>query len=328
MAFSIRLDEIALSAQLASCLEVSATPKPGNIHRLRDFPETTYEQFLAGSISIGNEVRRVARRAMLAGKGRIKLSEIEIGLSLLRAVRDVKRWQSGGNTHLGTLLLFLPLACGAGVLIGMKKREINVRELRLAVDDCVKATTSKDTFYAYKAILESGMSGLCDLKEISVSKKGLEEVKRKDITLYDTMSISSKWDGIAREWVTKFNLSFEFGYKSFMSLVKEYDVNLATVHTFLLILANNPDTFIARKVGERANIRNVEEAVNFGMKEARRVAKLAKEALDLGGLKTKEGREKIKLIDDELYSKRLNPGTTADITACSIMISLLTGFKP
>ena len=39
-------DFIAGSAELAMLLEVSATPKPGNIDRTHDFEDMTYEHFL------------------------------------------------------------------------------------------------------------------------------------------------------------------------------------------------------------------------------------------------------------------------------------------
>ncbi|WP_455363487.1 triphosphoribosyl-dephospho-CoA synthase, partial [[Eubacterium] cellulosolvens] len=41
-----RDDEIAAALQLAVLLEVSAYPKPGNVHRTRDFELTRFEHFL------------------------------------------------------------------------------------------------------------------------------------------------------------------------------------------------------------------------------------------------------------------------------------------
>ena len=41
-------------------LEVSATPKPGNIDRDHDFDDTKYEHFLASAISAGPIFERAA----------------------------------------------------------------------------------------------------------------------------------------------------------------------------------------------------------------------------------------------------------------------------
>jgi len=48
------------AAQLAACLEVSGTPKPGNVHRAFDFPDTRFEHFLAGGVALGPATREVA----------------------------------------------------------------------------------------------------------------------------------------------------------------------------------------------------------------------------------------------------------------------------
>jgi len=41
-------------AQLASVLEVSGHPKPGNVHRTQDFEDMVFEDFLISGIAIGN----------------------------------------------------------------------------------------------------------------------------------------------------------------------------------------------------------------------------------------------------------------------------------
>ena len=42
-------DHVSRCLQLAILLEVSAYPKPGNVHRTADFQETDYEHFLASA---------------------------------------------------------------------------------------------------------------------------------------------------------------------------------------------------------------------------------------------------------------------------------------
>ena len=49
--------------------------------------------------------------------------------------------------------------------------------------------------------------------------------------------------------------------------------------------------------------------------------------MDEGGILTQEGRYKLDQFDDELVKKGLNPGTTADLTASSIMAAYLADYK-
>ena len=49
----------------------------------------------------------------------------------------------------------------------------------------------------------------------------------------------------------------------------------------------------------------------------------AKNILNTGGILNEEGYKLLKNFDQTLISKKLNPGTTADLTASSIMVALL-----
>jgi len=81
-------------AQLAMMLEVTAYPKPGNVDRCHDYPETRLEHFLASTI--------FARQALEeAGEGKGRIGEI-IG----HAVRDTN-CHDGGNTHFGAFILHI-----------------------------------------------------------------------------------------------------------------------------------------------------------------------------------------------------------------------------
>ena len=93
---------ISRCAQLAMLLEVSATPKPGNVDRDHDFDDTKYEHFLASAIGVGPIFERVA----IAKKG--------IGSFIRDSVEESIRWQSGGNAHFGAFLLLVPLVMAAG----------------------------------------------------------------------------------------------------------------------------------------------------------------------------------------------------------------------
>lgn len=322
--------EVALSAQLAALLEVSGWPKPGNVHRTADFPDTTFEEFLAGSVALGPAVEEAVRRGYKKGKEG-KIEQIGIGELIKKAVKNVKRWHKGGNTHLGISFLFIPVAASVG-LLKSREAEINHDNIRETFRQIVRATTPEDAIHGYEAILIASSAALGKLiyaraPDLS-SSDFRERILRDKVTLFDTMKISSEWDNISREWVTELEISVKTGLKTFLSTYNDTkNVNIATVHTFLTILAKYPDTFIARKVGVKFE-EDIKRAVSVGMKVAKEISKEAKEILKIGGMITEEGRKRIQEFDNNLRQRDLNPGTTADITANSIFLAILHGFRP
>ena len=94
-----------------------------------------------------------------------------------------------------------------------------------------------------------------------------------------------------------------------------------------MLLSKHPDTFIARKYGLRF-VDDVSLAVKVVIKKSNEIAKRAEEALKEGGLLTEKGKKLITKLDEDLAAEKLNPGTTADITATAIYIALLTGYRP
>ena len=53
----MKASEIAKIAQIASALEVSGYPKPGNVHRTRDYDDMEFEDFIISGIVIGDTIR-------------------------------------------------------------------------------------------------------------------------------------------------------------------------------------------------------------------------------------------------------------------------------
>jgi triphosphoribosyl-dephospho-CoA synthase len=84
-------------AQLAMVLEVAAYPKPGNVDRDHDFPDTTFEHFLASAVGTYPVLEAAAR------------SRTGAGALIHAAAEESLRWQRGGNTHFGAFVLLIPL---------------------------------------------------------------------------------------------------------------------------------------------------------------------------------------------------------------------------
>lgn len=301
-------------ATLAVLLEVSGYPKPGNVHRIRDTPKTRYEHFLAGAVAIGPSIRYAALSGYRVSSGEINLKEAGVGQHILRAVIDTSNWQRGGNVNLGTILLFIPLAVAAGMAHPCGK--IVSGELRKNVRRVMDSTTANDTLAVYEAISIANPGGLGKVEKYDVTKEESKSLIREDnVTLQDVFRISAGWDNISKEWITGMEITFEVGYPAFLRVYNEFrDVNTATVHTFLEILSKNPDSLIQRKTS---------------MEKALEVSKAAAEILKQGGLTSEKGRTMCWKLDEKLYRSKgkLNPGTTADLTASSIFVALLEGFR-
>ena len=103
-------------------------------------------------------------------------------------------------------------------------------------------------------------------------------------------------------------ITFEIGYPTFKRVKESNGINKATVQTFLTILAIYSDTLIARK---------------YGVDIAQKVTEDANLIIAEGGILTDKGFDMVNEFDKELVDKNLNPGTTADLTASSIMVALL-----
>jgi len=321
-------DEIMLAGQLAAALEVSGYPKPGNVHRTSDLHNVRYEHFIAGSVSLGPALREATLRGALAAMGKMDLSNVEIGSLILRAVSLMRKWHRGGNTHLGVILLFIPMSAAAAMSI-IEQELFTMKNFRSCFSRLMRASTIKDAVNACEAIILAEPGGLGEISNApDLSKPDFKEkIVKGNYTLWTIMQVSSRWDNIAKELVTELKITLTEGYPELIKVYEETrDINVAIVHTYLKILASHPDTFIARNIGLKYTS-NIVKAVKIGLKEAESISREAKEILELGGIMTKEGKNRLIEFDEKLKKRNLNLGTTADLTAASIFYSLLSGLR-
>ena len=274
--------DIAAAAQLACLLEASA-PKPGNVSPGRHFSDLHYEDFLASAAAIGEPFGGAGTRP--------------VGETVRIAIEATSRW-TRSNTNLGIVLLFAPLA-RAAVVDGRT-------DLRTALDQVLEATSVDDARNVYAAIRLAGPGGL--------GRANVQDVvDEPDVTLLEAMRLASDRDGIAREYATGFEVTFERGAPV---LAKARGAGLAwgaaIVETFLTLLAGAPDTHIARRSGSAL---------------AEEVSGQARSVLAQGGVRSVEGRRAVEAMDLALRDSdnRANPGTTADLTAAAIFVELLAG---
>ena len=301
--------------QLAILLEVSAYPKPGNVHRNADFGDTRYEHFLASAVAVAPYFKLAAEKGVLISAGKLSRSQVRIGEIIRDSAKSLRQWQRGGNTLLGAVLLLSPIAVAAGAVLS--KGKFSLHELREEIGKIVISTTAEDAVNVYEAIEIAQPGGLGKAPDLDVSDPNSKKrIIEENVSLYEVFKIASEYDSICSEWVNNYPITFEVGYPYFKKQIeKTRDVNLATVNTFLKILAEVPDTLIARKSGK-------EKAIQ--------VSTEAKRILELGGLETEIGKRKLIIFDKKLRTagNSLNPGTTADIVSAVLALNILEGYRP
>ena len=204
-------------AQLALMLEVCAYPKPGNVDRCHDYPDTRLEHFLASTL-----FARQALEEAETGTGRI-------GEIIKHAVRDTN-CHSGGNTHFGAFILLIPLVYGGDIPGAIR---------------AIEKTDVSDAVAFYKAFaLTSVRMNVTDDLDVH-DPHTLTMIRDRDMTLLDVMRHSAANDMVAREWVTGFRLT-----RRGADLLRQSGPGRqAIVNTFLTLLVSEPDTFIIKKHG-------------------------------------------------------------------------------
>lgn len=315
---------IAAAAQLACLLEASA-PKPGNVSPGRHFADTRYEHFLASAAAIGGPFAGIADRPL--------------GATIRLAIQATARL-TRANTNLGIVLLLAPLARAAAEAPGVGRPRPQggsgadapllrswvaplsrstlarggvspiptwtVDTLRTAVGRVLASTTVDDARDVYAAIRLAAPGGLgrTDTQDVSGEPTA---------TLLEVMRLAADRDGIAHEYATGFEVTFERGVPV---LARARADGLAwddaVVETFLTLLAASPDTHVARR---------------GGIERAETVSRRAREVLDAGGVRTAAGRAALESMDGALRGpgNTANPGTTADLTAATLFVCLLSG---
>ncbi len=124
-------------------------------------------------------------------------------------------------------------------------------------------------------------------------------------TLQGLMKLSAGHDIVAREWSTNYERSLKLADRM-TGQIERRGLNDGVVRTFLEALAEEPDSLICAK---------------FGDETGRIVSRQAGEAL----LDATLG--KAHELDRDLLARDINPGSTADLIAASLFISLLRGLR-
>jgi len=197
------------------------------------------------------------------------------------------------NTNLGIVLLLAPLVRAQAT------RQVD-EPLRSATERVLAGLDVDDCAAAFAAIVAARPGGLGEAPEHDVRAPAR-------VGLREAMAAAAHRDSIASEYATGYAIVFDTGLPLLAeALVAGARTLDAIVSLHVALLACRPDTLIERKAGPAA---------------ARAVTAAAREV--------RAGTRTLASFDASLRGPdhRLNPGTTADLVAATLLAALVSGVK-
>src|SRR5438105_4571796 len=161
-------ERVALCAQLACIWEATAR-KPGNVHRHRDFEDTSYLDFLVSAAAIAPILETACER--------------RIGQSIRQCVQATQA-VTLRNTNLGIILLLAPLATVP-----------YSDNLRTGLKQVLANLDVTDSRAVYQAIRLARPGGLGQVSEQDISQE-------PTLPLRDLMAMAADRDMVARQYFT------------------------------------------------------------------------------------------------------------------------------
>jgi triphosphoribosyl-dephospho-CoA synthase len=207
---------IGLCAQLACIWEATAR-KPGNVHRYRDFDDTSYLDFLSSAAVIAPILETASQR--------------RVGETVLRCVQATQAIALR-NTNLGIILLLVPLAT--------VPYEEN---LRTGLKQVLANLDVADSRAVYQAIRLARPGGLGQVSEQDISQE-------PTLPLHEIMILAADRDMVARQYQTSYYEILNDGLPSLLGAIsKQPSISFeeAIIYCYLFLLSRYPDSLIARK---------------------------------------------------------------------------------
>jgi triphosphoribosyl-dephospho-CoA synthase len=261
------MSNVGLKAQLACIWEATAC-KPGNVHRHADFDDAHLLDFLMSAAAIAPVMQTACKHRV----GETVRRAVEATLHVVRT-----------NTNLGIILLLAPLAAIAD---GQPIFDDVAALLRdLTIDD------SRDVFQAIRLASPGGLGTASDQDVHGEPTLPLQQI----------MALAADRDLIARQYANGYREIRECGLPALLDGLKYLGgLEQAIIHCHLTLMAEYPDSLIARKRGRA----EAEEAARRARAVLHARADATRQLVELDRWLRAEGRGR-------------NPGTSADlVTAC------------
>ncbi|MCS7127682.1 MAG: triphosphoribosyl-dephospho-CoA synthase [Sulfolobales archaeon] len=285
-------------------LEVSAYPKPGNVHRLSDHVDKFFEDFVVASHVAHGWIRRGVLRGYRDSYSKYLVGDIIYGM-----VKESMEVTGSSNTILGIAILLSPLS----IALGKCLKEGVVRASRItsvARDVLEKNSTTLDSIALYRAIRHASPSYIRRSDKTSGppnvwSKDYRRKILEGNYRLWEVLVASSSVDVVSKEVVEGYPRSLKAASYLNDRLNTHGNWNRAVVEAYLFILSKDIDTLVFRKHGARV---------------AEEVGERAGEILYEVEKAGEEWFKQVIELDKDLRAKGINPGSAADITAATIAL--------
>lgn len=203
----------------------------------------------------------------------------------------------GDNTNLGIILLVAPLAQALINLPADQPLQMRLQTLlpSLSIEDAVKC---------YQAINIAKPGGMGEVEDQDIGHT-------PKVSLIEAMQLAAERDTIAREYVSNYQSLFRYNIEIYREFYNRWGSSKwAATAVYLSQLLRQPDSLIIRK---------------NGLLKAREISDMIAPLADrvLAATDPLRFENELLLLDGQLKTSGINPGTTADMTVATLFVAKL-----
>jgi triphosphoribosyl-dephospho-CoA synthase len=260
-----------------ACLFEATAPKPGNVHRGADFADLSFLDLTVSGVVVAPHLARAA--------------ELGVGAAAWQAMQATQR-VIATNSNLGIVLLLAPLAA-------VPREE----PLPAGVQQLLQQLTPQDSLYLWRTIQAAKAGGLGQVPEHDVAGTAPQHI-------LPAMQLAADRDLIAAQYVNGFKHVFEHVVPWLVAGCQQgWSLTTSIIHTHVQMMAEFPDSLIARKRGREV---------------AQQAAHIARQVLQSGPPEDENYQAALADFDFWLRADghQRNPGTTADMLAAGLFVIL------
>lgn len=212
-----------------------------------------------------------------------------INLSI-NATREVV----SSNTNLGIVLLFAPLCCAV-------ENSHTPEQLTEQLKQTLLSLTIHDARLCYQAIRKAEAGGLGNAADQDISAE-------PTVSLLQAMKLAENRDQIALQYTTNYRDIWQISLPALTTALKSGEsLEWATAFAYLKMLSDQPDSLICRKqsIELATAVTHKAQQIVFDMKKNSKLNAYSSE---------------LRAWDNELKQNAINPGSTADIVAATLLV--------
>jgi len=223
----------------------------------------------------------------------LTIKNTSVGQRILKAIQATQDVVNC-NTNLGIVLLFAPLCAAI-------EQCDDFASLPEQLATTLNELSIKDAELCYQAIRLAHAGGLGNVANQDINDT-------PTVTLLQAMDAAKARDSIAAQYLNNYHDIFHLGLQKLTDSINcGESVEWATTFAYLYLLSTIPDTLIGRKQGRETAQTVTNQAKDF-INKANKINRLKNYSAELD------------LWDKELKKNAINPGTSADLTATTLLL--------